>query len=53
MVSVPLVEMAAAVLPSVSGVVLELTVAASLVPRMLTVSRCVVPSAADTVSVSV
>ena len=53
MVSVPEVEMSAAALVSVRLAVSADRTAASLVPRMLTVTEVTVPSALDTVKVSV
>ena len=53
MVSVPEVEMSAAALVSVRLAVSDDRTAASLVPRMLTVTEVKVPSALETVKVSV
>ena len=53
MVSVPEVEMSAAALVSVRLAVSADSTAASLVPRMLTVTEVTVPSALDTAKVSV
>ena len=53
MVSVPEVEMSAAALVSVRLAVSADRTAASLVPRMLTVTEVTVPSALETAKVSV